>query len=141
MSWNDYVNSNSHPTGMLNSVINSGPSGNSSSSPSPADLYRRQQYLNSVPGGITPGSILDKNLYENAGWHGEPRPFPEKKYEEDPGGYIRTTKGEKEYQNDLKKYEKSVIRKFKNDHVGGRRKSRKSRKSRKTRNSKRTRRR
>jgi hypothetical protein len=133
---NDFVNNswNNYKKGLENYRNELNPP------PTPAAKLRRQQYLNSVPGGITPGSILDKNLYDDAGWRNKPNPFPEKKYEEYPGGYIRTTKGEKEYQNDLKNYEKSVIRKFKDDQWGGRkRKSRKARKSRKSRKSRKAR--
>jgi hypothetical protein len=123
MSWNNYVNS--------------GPSDNSSSRPSFADLYRRK-YLNSVPGGITPGSILDKNLYEDSWQHGEPRPYPKKRYDYDPFTLYRSNEGEKEYQNDLKNYVKSEIKNYKNEQWGGRkRRTRKARKARKARKSRR----
>ncbi len=132
---NDFVNNswNNYKKGLENYRNELNPP------PTPAAKLRRQQYLNSVPGGITPGSILDKNLYDDAGWRNKPNPFPGKKYEEYPGGYILTPKGERDYQNDLKNYEKSVIKDYKNQwtYGGKRRRTRKSRKSRKARKSRR----
>ena len=54
MSWNSYVNSNYHPVGRLNSMINSTPSGNSDT----REVYRKQEWHRKS--GIIPGSILDK---------------------------------------------------------------------------------
>ena len=128
-----------HPSNTLPGLLNSGP-GSSSSRPSFADLYRRK-YLNSVPGGITPGSILDKNLYEDSWQHGEPRPDPKKRYDYDPFTLDRSNKGEEEYQNDLKNYVKSETKKYKNQWTYGGRRTRRTKKSRKSRKARKSRRR
>lgn len=88
-----------------------------------------------------PSDILAK-IYDER--YGEPRPIPGKWYDYDQYNFERTPEGEKEYQNDVRKYVKSEIKNFKGDqfyHRGGKRRTRKTRKSRKSIKSKRTRRR